>query len=152
MKSVETDMLFKRLMTVAMMMGAMVFGTSAANADQLALTNLNGQYGLSLTSCSVCHSSVPALNVFGDDFLAAGGSKTAYSPTWATLDAGDADGDGILNGAELQAGSDPALAAGETAVTQETASVTGCMANNAGLPWMMLLGLLVAVNLVKRKK
>jgi hypothetical protein len=98
--------------------------------------------------CLVCHTGGPgAFTSYGKQYLAAGGTNGFGSVVAIqAIDTSDADNDGIGNGIEINAGDNP------NGTATATASVTGCMANNAGLPWMMLLGLLVAVNLVKRKK
>jgi len=143
--------LVKLSLATSTLIGLTFFGVSVASAEQAALNNLNGQYGVNLTSCSLCHTSAPALNVFGLDFIAANGTKNSgYNPNWATLDAGDADGDGVTNGAEIQAGTDPHLAPGQTATT-ETASVTGCMTGSVATPLMLLLAML-SLGLVSGRK
>ena len=142
----------KRLAT-AMIIGSTFLGASLASAEGQALTNLNAQYGTSLTSCSLCHSNAPSLSVFGTDFLSANGTKAGgYAPNWTTLDAGDADNDGSLNGAELAAGTDPNLAPGQVAATTEKASVTGCITGSASTPLMMFLAMRAIDFLAGRKK
>ena len=145
--------MFKKLMTSALLIGATIAGASTASAEATALTNLNNNYGVALTSCFVCHSSTPALNVFGADFKAEGGTKGAsYIPNWTNLSALDSDGDGVANDAEFAAGTDPALAPGATGTTQETASVTGCMTGSFSAYGLMLLGLLISSAVFRRKK
>jgi len=129
----------------------MSFNSTPAQAVQLALDNLNANYGTSLTSCSLCHTSPPTLSVFGQAFKAAGGGRSLYAPNFATLSAGDADGDGTTNGAEILAGTDPNSSATTIGSTGPTASVGGCMTENLTAPLLMFGSLLGLAFLARRK-
>ena len=74
--------------------GVMVtVGMAAGEADFVARIP-NG----TVSSCSTCHTTVPALNNFGTDF-----DETNPSRTWTVALAGlDSDSDNFANGIELQ--------------------------------------------------
>ena len=59
-----------------------------------------------LQSCTLCHTSVPNLNIYGGTFAANLGSspQTAFR----AIESMDSDGDGSTNGQEINAGSFPA--------------------------------------------
>ncbi|OIP99548.1 MAG: hypothetical protein AUK35_06650 [Zetaproteobacteria bacterium CG2_30_46_52] len=139
----------KTLVACAVVMMSM--NATTAHAEQQALDNLNNNYGTNLSSCSLCHTSAPALSVFGQAFKAAGGSKNAYSPDFVALSAGDADGDGTTNGAEILAGTDPNSSATTIGTTGPSASVGGCMTSGFTAP-LMMLGALLGLALFARRK
>jgi hypothetical protein len=66
------------------------------------LTIFNNKYGTAgtvLDDCTVCHTSVPARNPFGTDFLNAGADAAALDAIANT----DSDGDGATNITEINA-------------------------------------------------
>ncbi|MCF6207882.1 MAG: hypothetical protein L3J61_00630, partial [Ghiorsea sp.] len=88
----------KKIITTAAMLAAVSFGAVTASAEQGALTALNTGFGSALTSCQVCHTSAPALNTFGDAWVAAGGLKaSAGTVNFTTLGDADIDSDGTNN-------------------------------------------------------
>lgn len=129
----------------------MSLNATPAHAVQQALTNLNNNYGTNLTSCSLCHTSAPSLSVFGQAFKAAGGRKNAYAPNFTTLGAGDADGDGTTNEAEILAGTDPNSSATTISNTGPSASVGGCMTEGLTAPLAMIGALLSLAFFARRK-
>ncbi len=141
----------KKIILTAAMLGSLSLGATTASALQGALDTLNAHYGTNLTACTTCHTSAPALNAFGAEYLAAGGNKDgSIAPNWAVLDAGDADGDGITNAAEFAAGTNPAGDAAAT--TREQATVTGCMASSVTSPFAILFILLALGSVLLRRK
>jgi hypothetical protein len=129
--------------------------TTTAYAQPQALTNLQSYSGVNpiQTSCSTCHSTVPALNAFGLRFLNLGGSKPNYTLSAAaqtTLLQEDTDGDGTNNLAELQAGTNPAGAGGS--VTKGTATTTGCISNTLNIMALLSFLLLAMLTFASRKK
>ncbi len=140
----------KRIFLTVVLVSFLSFGATTASALQGALNTLNAHYTTNLTACTICHTSPPAVNAFGAEYLAAGGDKTgAIAPNWVILDAGDADGDGITNAAEFAAGTNPA---GDAAGgTKEQATVTGCVTNNIQIPFLLFLGLMASLLLFGKK-
>lgn len=159
-------MKFKKLITASAMLGALSVGATTASAQQLALTNFNANYGTTVTSCALCHTAATgaggALNTFGSNFKTAGGTKTLYMPTWATLDGMDADGDGTNNGAQIAAGNAPAGNGTLAAVTETFPGGAtppaagggggGCVTGAATTPLMMVLAMLSLGFFVRRKQ
>ncbi len=144
----------KHLLALSVLLG---ISATQANAEAQALTNLQTYSGVNpiQTSCATCHSTIPSLNTFGTAFRNAGGTKGAgYVLTGAastTLLNSDADGDGISNLAELQAGTNPA-GDGITTTNTQTATTTGCITSDLTMQALMFLGLFTATFLVTRKK
>ena len=87
---------------------ALAFGSSGY------LTDFRTAYPTTtLNSCTVCHTSPPTLNPYGDAWLASG-----YS--FAAIEASDSDGDGFSNIAEIQAGTFPGNPASKPAAADTT--------------------------------
>jgi len=88
---------FKKLISAALMLGAITFGATTASAFGTYMTSANGVLGTSYTSpngCIACHS---AANNTGNDK-----GVTPLAATWksvglAGLAAADSDGDGFTN-------------------------------------------------------
>ena len=75
--------------------GFMVTAGSAIGSSEWVASIPNG----AVKSCLTCHTSIPALNNFGTDFLATNPSD----PLWTVALAGlDSDSDTFANGLELQ--------------------------------------------------
>ncbi|WP_038246520.1 hypothetical protein [Ghiorsea bivora] len=152
----------KKIVTTAAIAGALTMGGTIVSAQPLALSNFNVNYGTTVTSCALCHTTnatTGTLNAFGANFKTAGGAKTAYMPNWATLDGMDADADGVLNGAQIAAGNAPAgngtLAAPTDIVVTTTAASSsggGCVTSSLTTPLMMVLAMLSLGFFVRRKK
>ncbi len=144
----------KKIILTAAMLGSLSLGATTASALQGALDTLNAHYGTNLTACTTCHTTAPALNVFGAAYLAAGGDKTGtIAPNWAVLDAGDADGDGVTNADEFAAGTDPAVNPNATSTAATSSSSSGgCITASAATPLMMVLAMLSLGFFVRRKK
>jgi len=147
----------KRFILVTVASGVMLaLSPMMAQADTPALVNLGAYSGVNpiVTSCATCHTSAPALNAFGLEFLSLGGSKaTGYVLALTaqnTLFGGDTDNDGIKNLAELQAGTNPAGDAASAPPGQ--ASVTGCVSSALSTPLMMVFAMLSLGFFVRRKK
>jgi hypothetical protein len=68
-------------------------------------TNFNSQNGTSY-GCTLCHTSAPALNRFGTDWLNPSLGNKSYVVT-AALASLDSDGDGFSNGVEIQSNTNP---------------------------------------------
>jgi len=160
-------MKLKKTITAIAALGAISFGGLTAHAEALALVNFNVNYGTSVTSCALCHTTASpnsnsARNAFGQDFKTAGGSKSLYVANYATLDAMDSDNDGNLNGAQIAAGNAPAgngTLASPTATATAAASTSsggssggGCVTSTVTTPLMMVLGMLTLGFFVRRKK
>jgi len=160
-------MKLKKTITIIAALGALSFGAMNAQAEALALSNFNGNYGTTVTSCALCHTSASptsankARNAFGTDFKTAGGSKSAYVANYTTLDTMDSDGDLTLNGAQIAAGNAPAgngTLASPTATATAAASTSsggssgGCVTAAVTTPLMMVLGMLTLGFFVRRKK
>jgi hypothetical protein len=153
---VEKIMMLKKIIAAAVLLGSTVFSTSvSANTGTQGIAQTH--YNVTTIDCAVCHNdnngSGGALNTtFGQAYKNAGATGSTGPASWTALDAADSDGDNVSNAQEFIDKTDPARVAGVTVATAETASVVGCMTSSVALPWMMLLGLLVAVRLVGRKQ
>ncbi len=138
---------------------AMMLMSNSAYAIQLALDNFNAHYGLKVTSCSLCHTSPPALNNFGVNFKSSGGGKPSYSPNFTTLDSLDADANNIPNGQQIANGKSPAdnnitlasLSTGPGATPLGTASVTGCISSGVSAFALIALSMLGLGFLLRRQ-
>jgi len=148
----------KRFILVTVASGVMLaLSPMVAQADTPALINLQTYSGVNpiVTSCATCHTSAPALNAFGLEYLTLGGTKAAgyvlaLSAQNTLLITGDTDNDGIKNLAELQAGTNPAGDAASAPPGQ--ASVTGCVSSALSTPLMMVFAMLSLGFFVRRKK
>lgn len=79
-------------------------GVSHASSGYL--TEFNTTYGTAKTaldSCSVCHTSVPALNPYGTVFSANHTPGTPAAPSFKKIEPLDSDGDGFTNLEEITA-------------------------------------------------
>ncbi|MDQ7001134.1 MAG: hypothetical protein Q9N02_00410 [Ghiorsea sp.] len=175
----------KTIVTTAAIAGALTMSATTASAMPAALTNFNNHYAnskVALSACLLCHNTASgytskALNAFGANFKAAGGSKFAsYMPTWATLDGMDADKNGTTNSKQIAAGIAPAGngtlkvfttpggngGGGNTGGGNAgningdnngtSSSGGGCIASSATTPLMMVLAMLSLGFFVRRKK
>ncbi|MDQ7003934.1 MAG: hypothetical protein Q9N67_02990 [Ghiorsea sp.] len=134
-------------------MGAVSLSATTASAQQGALDALNIGFGSNLTSCSVCHTTAPALNTFGDAWRTAGGLKAGSGlVNFTTLGDADIDGDGINNRDEAVAGTLQDGLATATATTTTTDSGGGCVTSSVTTPLMMVLAMLSLGFFVRRKK
>jgi len=85
---------------VALALVLLAQGGALATSDFLTLfNNKYGTTGTVLDTCTLCHTSVPALNPYGDDFANAGSDEAALD---AIADI-DSDGDGATNITEINA-------------------------------------------------
>ena len=87
--------LFSLLLVMALIIGAM----SSADAESSFLNTFNSTYGTAgtvLNTCSLCHTSVPALNPYGNAYAANGFN-------FAAIESLDSDGDGFSNITEINA-------------------------------------------------
>ena len=155
----------KKIITAAAIAGALSLSVNIASATPTALSNFNTNYGTSVTSCALCHTTAdgnanPARNAFGADFKNAGGGKTLYMPNWTTLDGMNSGGlASPNNGAVIAAGNAPA---GGTLTNPAVSATTttpssgggggGCIASSATTPLMMVLAMLSLGFFVRRKK
>jgi len=138
----------KQLPIIAVSGLLFILMSTNAHAEALALSNLQTYSGVNpiQTSCSTCHSTIPALNSFGTAFRSAGGVKSAYTLTGTastTLLNADTDGDSITNLAELQAGTNPAGDGTTATTTSGVASTTGCMVSTSSVSY--LIGMLLVI-------
>ncbi len=95
------------------------FATIAA-ANTGALADFNAQYPANTfkNSCLICHSSVPAVNPYGRDLAAAGGTGSTITPAqFVAVEPLDSDGDGFTNIQEINAGTFPGNPASHPAIT-----------------------------------
>ena len=151
---------YKKLMSAAALMAAMSFGSTTASAETLALTNLTNMMSPTplQTSCATCHTSstTGALNLFGDAWKAKGGGKPLYTLSTINSDAlglEDSDSDGTINDDELNAGTNPGVAAaGTTTTTAASSSGGGCVTGSVTTPLTMVLAMLTLGFFVRRKK
>ncbi len=90
-------------------------GTSFASSTYFNQFNTRyGTTGTALNTCSVCHTTAPDLNPYGNDFLASGHD-------FAAIETLDSDGDGFNNLAEIQARTFPGDPASKPAAADATA-------------------------------
>ncbi|MDQ7057320.1 MAG: hypothetical protein Q9N62_02235 [Ghiorsea sp.] len=154
----------KKIVTTAAVLSALTMGATTASAEAPALANFNKNYTTTVSDCLLCHTASTGaggvLNLFGANFKAAGGTKTAYMPNWGTLDGMDADNNGTFNGAQIAAGDAPAgngtLAAftvpSSASSTAAPSSGGGCVTSSVTTPLMMVLAMLSLGFFVRRKK
>ncbi len=98
----------------ALLVTAATVGLSYGNPGYLAA--FNALYGTALTdkySCQVCHTTPPALNPYGNDYLNSGHNFSA-------IEFLDSDGDGFTNIVEINAGTNPGDAASHPAAVADT--------------------------------
>ena len=94
----------KKMFSVILMavFGILTLSSGTALAVSSYLNSFNSQYGSSgttLDSCNLCHTSVPSLNGYGDDY--AGGYN------FTNIEGLDSDGDGFVNLDEINARTSP---------------------------------------------
>jgi hypothetical protein len=80
------------------------------------MTSFNSRYGTAGTTigaCSVCHTTAPACNSYGNAF-----KSNAHN--YATIEPLDSDGDGFTNIVEINAKAFPGNASNNPAATQVT--------------------------------
>jgi len=144
---------FKKIMTVAAMIGAISFGATTASAQQGALTAAIGQYGTVPQGCVACHSDGNGQkNTVTAAWLAFGGTKSTGPTNWAGFDAADSDNDGIANGAEFMAGTTAYTTVSTTPSTGGDSGGGGCVTSSVTTPLTMVLAMLTLGFFVRRKK
>jgi hypothetical protein len=96
--------------------------TVSANSNDLA--SVDAKYpnivGTRIDSCSLCHTSAPALNAYGAAYLAAGRNTAAF----AAIENLDSDGDGWTNIQEIMALTFPGNTSDHPAASSPTPSAT----------------------------
>jgi hypothetical protein len=91
-----------RTISVLFLGSALTF-VALATMSELSLFSSKYPAATKLASCSLCHTSAPALNSYGKDYKQAGRNAAAFS----SIEAKDSDGDGYTNLQEIQAGTKP---------------------------------------------
>lgn len=106
------------LLLTAVALATLVFPAMGKNAWMSTFDSLYGTSGTRLSTCSVCHTSVPNVNVYGADFL------TEYNALGRNVISGlqavegmDSDSDKVANGVEIALLTFPGDA-GDTAPTE----------------------------------
>ncbi len=98
-----------KITMIIMIMGLALGGFGSAFGSSSFMTPFNTANGTTY-NCGVCHTtstaSSSARNQFGADWASASIGNHSYTIT-AALAARDSDGDGITNGAEIQANTNP---------------------------------------------
>src|SRR4030065_267486 len=108
----------RRLFSVLFVMTFLVASYAVAHADSGYMTSFNNRYGTAgtaIATCSVCHTTAPACNSYGNAF------KT-NAHNYATIEPLDSDGDGFTNIVEINAKAFPGNASSNPAATQGNAT------------------------------
>ncbi len=95
---------------------ALWFAPEVAHANTTDINNFNTKYGTTgtrLDACTLCHTSVPALNSYGTAYKAAGRTAQAFG----TIESSDSDADFWTNIEEINARTFPGNAADKIIVT-----------------------------------
>jgi uncharacterized low-complexity protein len=153
----------KNIITTAAIASALTMGATTASAHPTALANFNTNYGTSVISCALCHTTADgnansALNAFGQDFKNAGGGRPNYAPNFVTLDGMNSgglaspDNGTVIRNNNAPAGGTLANPAVTAATTTPSSGGGGCIASAATTPLMMVLAMLSLGFFVRRKK
>ena len=97
----------KRLFNALFVMTFLVSSYAVAHADSGYMTSFNNRYGTAgtaIATCSVCHTTAPVCNSYGNAF-----KNNAHN--YATIEPMDSDGDGFTNIVEITARTFPGNAA-----------------------------------------
>ena len=134
----------KKIITAAVIAGALTMGATTASALAGAQTAFNAHYTVQDTNCTTCHTSTATPKTthtaFGNDWLANGGTKSA-GPAQAGWDVLDAKYTSTYG---------PVKATTPTTPTSDGGG--GCIASSATTPLMMALVMLSLGFFVRRKK
>jgi hypothetical protein len=106
----------KRLVSVLSVLTLVLASYTVAYATNGYMTSFNNRYGTSGTAigvCSVCHTSAPALNSYGNAFK-------NNSHNYATIESLDSDKDSFTNIVEIDARTFPGNASSKPAVSDTT--------------------------------
>ncbi|MEW6585029.1 MAG: choice-of-anchor D domain-containing protein [Nitrospirota bacterium] len=107
----------KKTTTITVVLAALILGAfGSALAVSGYLSQFNTRYGTSgtvLNTCSVCHTTAPALNSYGSAYR-------SNSHNFATIEPLDSDGDGFSNIAEINARTFPGNASSVPAASDTT--------------------------------
>jgi hypothetical protein len=118
---------WKQLLAVSLSLAIVMGAVTLAYANNTYYAALNTKYGTALTTafnCSVCHTSAPNLNPYGNDYLNAG-------LDFASIENVDSDGDGYTNKTEINAVTNPGSAASHPVPAPDTTAPT---VNSFSLP------------------
>ncbi|OIQ01315.1 MAG: hypothetical protein AUK35_00055 [Zetaproteobacteria bacterium CG2_30_46_52] len=97
----------KKIMGIAVLLGAITSGATTASAKSEAYAMLTAQYPNSGASCFVCHTGSPgSMTAFGSQYKSNGGDKRGTLSTMIALEGLDSDSDGIKNILEFRTATD----------------------------------------------
>jgi hypothetical protein len=108
----------KRLLSILFAMTFLLSIHSVTYSSSGYMTSFNSRYGSAGTAigtCSVCHTTAPSVNSYGNAFK-------SNSHNYATIEPLDSDGDGFTNIAEINAKTFPGNASSKPASTQSSAA------------------------------
>ena len=108
----------KRLFSILFVMTFLLSLYTLTYASSSYMTSFNSRYGSAGTAigaCSVCHTTAPACNSYGNAF-----KSNAHN--YATIEPLDSDGDGFTNIVEINAKAFPGNASSNPAATQGNAT------------------------------
>ncbi len=131
---------FKKLMSAAVLLGAVSMGAATASAQQAYYNNLTSIYGAK-TACYVCHDSTgkSGWTTFGADFAARPHKADNGTAAFGQLDS--------TYGAQLTAGTLP-----QATTTSSGGGGGGCVTSSITTPLTMALAMLTLGFFVRRKK
>jgi hypothetical protein len=107
----------KRLFSILFVITFLLLLCTVTYASSSYMTSFNSKYGTvgtTIGACSVCHTSAPSCNSYGNAF-----KNNAHN--YATIEPLDSDGDGFINIAEINARTFPGNASSKPASTQGNA-------------------------------
>ena len=90
------------ILAIALVLGTLFGGAMEASANSTWMNSFNSTYPSSalVGNCSVCHTSPPTRNSYGDAYRSAGHN-------FSSIESQDSDGDGFTNIQEINAGTFP---------------------------------------------
>jgi hypothetical protein len=103
----------KRLFSIFFVMTLLLTSYAIAHADSGYMTSFNSRYGTAgtaIATCSVCHTTAPSCNSYGNAFK-------NNANNYATIEPLDSDGDGFTNIVEINARTFPGNADSKPAAT-----------------------------------